>query len=837
MARRTDDPKEVHLVIHGHFYQPPRENPWLETIEREVGASPYSNWNERIADECYRRNGWARIFDDQGRVLDMVNNYVHLSFNFGPTLLSWMAEELPKVYQRILEADRESIQARSGHGNALAQAYGHAILPLCNDRDRLTQIRWGKRDFAFRFGREAEAMWLPETAIDAATVEDLIDEGMRFVILSPRQARRVRPLEREGNETAGEAEDVDRDEPRWTDVSSNKIDPRMPYRCFSRRDRSRYIDAFFYDGPVAHAISFEKVLHSSKQFVDKLWGAVDAGRPQQLVHAAVDGETFGHHLRHAERALSYAFATEAPDRGFRLTNYGEYLERFPPTQEVELELGANDEGTSWSCVHGIGRWCRDCSCNAGAPGGWNQAWRSPLRRAVDLVRDEAAALYEEMGGELLVDSWAARDAYVDLLVDPSPQTRERYLNLHCREGGAMARRVRVLKLLEMQRYSLLAQTSCGWFFNDISGLEAVQILEYTARTVQLYEELSGQDLERKLLEVLAEAESNIESEGTGADVYRARVLPSSVGSNRLVAQFAITDIFRDYPEEHRFYGHLVRRVERRRLGTGPVTVSVGRLQVELLRTGENSDVTYALIHFGGHDFHCAVRPFAGMQEFRRFTDHLEQIYRHATITELLRVVDSHFGETYYGLQHLLPEEREEVLDALFGHLTERFAEMYTRLYLENHRAVNALIDTGLKVPWEFRMAAEYVLTRQLNEEVQRQRGSGDPNAYSGALEVVEEAHRRGYSLDQSECARIFGEMLLESMGSLAESLTEASCARVLSRIVLAESLKIELELEDSQDLLYELVQGQVEERPWRDFEGSFVELMEKIGLSPTLLGG
>jgi alpha-amylase/alpha-mannosidase (GH57 family) len=828
MARRSDDPSEVHLVLHGHFYQPPRENPWLEAIEREVGADPFPNWNARIADECYRRNGWARVFDDEGRVVDMVNNYLHLSFNFGPTLLSWMELELPKVYARILEADRLSALARSGHGNALAQGYGHAILPLCNDRDRLTQIRWGKRDFESRFGRAPEALWLPETAIDAATVEDLIAEELRFVILSPRQARRVRPL-------------VDADataEADWTDVQGDKVDPRMPYRCFSRRDPTRHLDVFFYDGPVAHSISFEKVLHSSKQFVDKLWGAVAAGREQQLVHAAVDGETFGHHLRHAERALSWTFTAEAEARGFTLTNYGEYLERVPPTHEVELDYGPDGEGTSWSCVHGVGRWCRDCSCNAGAPDGWNQAWRAPLRAAVNLARDAAAALFEEMGADLLQAPWAARDDYVELLLDRGSKTRERFIERHGREGGgAMARQVRILKLLEMQRFSLLAQTSCGWFFDDISGLEAVQVLKYAAHTVQLHEELSGANVERDLLEVLAEAKSNIEEQGTGADVYRTQVLSSSVGTNRLLAQYAITDMFKEYPEEQRFYGHQVRRVERRQLTTGPVSVTSGRLQVELLRTGETSEVSYALIHFGGHDFHCAVRPFAGVQEFRRFTEHLEQIFHRATITELLRVVDAHFGEAYFGLQHLLPEEREEVLDALFGHLTDRFAEMYTRLYREHHRAVSALIDTGLKVPWEFRLAAEYVLTRRLNDQVRRQQGRADPGRYQGARAVAEEARRRGYSLDLSESERIFDEMLIETVSELAARPEEAACREVLARVELAESLGIVVEPDEAQDLLFELVQrrGAEASPPWQGFEGLFKQTLNRLRLSSALL--
>jgi alpha-amylase/alpha-mannosidase (GH57 family) len=847
MVRRMDDPKDVYLVVHGHFYQPPRENPWLEAIEREPSAAPFPNWNARIAHECYRQNAAARIFEDRGRVVEILNNYIHFSFNFGPTLLSWLEVQMPDVYRRILEADRFSVGERSGHGNALAQGYGHAILPLCNDRDRLTQIRWGKRDFSFRFGRGPEAMWLPEAAIDAATVEDLIAEGMRFVVLSPKQARRVRPLQapdepmpaQDPYESSTDEAPPEAPPPAspWRDVGPDRVDPRMPYRCFSRRDPERYIDVFFYDGPVAHGISFERVLDSSKQLVDKLWGAVDAGRDgPQLVHAAVDGETFGHHMRHAERALSYAFRVEAPRRGFTLTNYGEYLERHPPTHEVELEFGPDGEGSSWSCAHGVGRWYRDCSCHASAPEGWNQAWRGPLRQAVNLVRDEAARLYEELGGDLLQDVWAARDAYVELLLDTGVQARERFLDTHGRSRArGMSGQLTALKLLEMQRHSLLAQTSCGWFFNDISGLEAVQVLKYAARTVQLIEELSGRDVEGPLLEVLGEARSNLEEQGTGADVWRRHVLPATVGINRLVAQYAITDRFRRYPNNHQFYGYQVNRVEGRRLSGGSVSVSVGRLQVEFLSTGETRDVSYALIHFGGHDFHCAVRPFAGVQEFRRLIDQLESIIGHATVTELLRVVDAHFGEDYYTLRHLLAEEREEVLDSLFGHITERFAEMYTRLYRENRRAVNALIETGFKPPEEFRMAAEYVLSRQLNEEIRAQLKSRDRNRYQTALSVVREARARDYNLDKRSSAAVFNEMLNESIEGLVAEPTPDASRQALEVVELADLLQIELELQPAQDMLFRLLEDRSEGAPWRACAGELPGLLDRLRMAPSLV--
>ncbi len=789
MSMPNEAGSTVHVVVHGHFYQPPRENPWLEAIEREPSAAPYHNWNARIADECYRPNGRARIFNDEGLVTNIINNYKHLSFNFGPTLLSWMEQQEPDIYRQVLRADRCSRERRSGHGNAIAQGYSHAILPLCNDRDRRTQVRWGIRDFTHRFGREPEALWLPETAIDSATVETLIDEGLRFVILAPGQARRVRKLG-----AAGDA---------WVDVSGARIDPRMPYRIFSQRDPKRSIDAFFYDGPVSHAISFEQLLRSSGSFVDRIAGAVDKScAGDQLVHVAVDGETFGHHLRHADRALAYALESELPRRGLRLTNYGEYLEHHPPTHEVELEPGPDGEGTAWSCAHGVGRWCRDCGCHAGSPAGWNQAWRVPLRAAVSYLRDEAADLFVEIGDGLLRDVWAARDDYVELLLHRSHEARIDFIQRHGRDG-AMGRGVRVMQLLEMQRHSLLAQTSCGWFFDDISGLEAVQVLRYAARSVQLIEELSGRMVEPRLLEILGEARSNLPAQGTGADVYRTRALTSVVDSRRLVAQHAITDLHSHHPSEYERYGFRLRRLFRRELTSGPLTVNIGRLEVELTRTGETMDLVYALIYFGSHDFHCAVRPFAGQRTFRGFTQQVEQIFEKATITELLRTVDSHFGEIYFGLHDLLIEEREEVLESLFGHLHESFGQVYAQLYEMHRRTVGALIETGLKMPEEFRLAAAYTLTRQLLDTIRAQDGSLDRKHYEQAKHLVREAKARGYEIDTAPSEALLGQQLERLIAALVEEPNAARIGDALGMLRIADELELELPLDRAQELVFD----------------------------------
>src|SRR5665213_1202964 len=449
------------LVIHGHFYQPPRENPWTESVDPEPSAAPYHDWNERIYRECYRANDNARIMNFQGVVEDIVSNYRRLSFNMGPSLLSWMEHLHPLGYLRIIDADRESVSRIGGHGNAIAQAYNHSILPLCNARDRRTQILWGLYDFRYRFGREPEAMWLPETAVNHAVLEDLIEAGMKYVILAPRQCARVRPLD-------GGEED-------WRDVSEGSVDPGVAYFYRHQDGSGRGIALFFYDGPIAQAIAFENALSRSQDLID-LFSRAEGGEGR-LVHVATDGESYGHHSRWGDRVLAYALRGEATRQGFNVTNYGAYLAAFPPRFEADIQGGSDGEGTSWSCVHGLGRWIRDCGCHTGGQDGWNQAWREPLRSALDCVRDALAPEFERAAEPYLKNPWAARDEFIQVVLDPTAQAKARFFELQALRPLTSEESERVLCLLDMQRQCMLMYTSCGWFFNDVSGIETVQILK------------------------------------------------------------------------------------------------------------------------------------------------------------------------------------------------------------------------------------------------------------------------------------------------------------------------------------------------------------------------
>jgi len=459
----------VALVIHGHFYQPPRENPWTGEVEPEPSAAPFHDWNERIHAECYGPN---------------VENYPLISFNFGPTLLLWLAEHHGDTYQKILNADKESAAARGGHGNAIAQAYGHAILPLCNERDRLTQVVWGLADFRFRFGREAEALWLPETAANDEVLSLLIEQGMRYVILAPTQAK------------------------------GREVDTSKPY-LFRHIDGSgRSLAVFFYNGPLARAIAFEGALASSRGLVERF---ITAARLGDLVNVATDGETYGHHFKFGDLGLAHALRVEAKAAGFWITNYAQYLDHHPAELTVEIDDGPDGEGTSWSCVHGVGRWTRDCGCQTGGEPGWNQKWRQPLRVALEFLRDDAAGKFQNAAGRLLRDPWAARNDYISVVLDP--HARESFLTRNAIRPLSAQEESRALNLLEMQRSALLMFTSCGWFFSDLAGVETVQVMRYAARVIDLMDQLDLDPPGKQFLELMSEAKSNRPEKGNGADIF------------------------------------------------------------------------------------------------------------------------------------------------------------------------------------------------------------------------------------------------------------------------------------------------------------------------------
>jgi len=804
------------LVIHGHFYQPPRENPWTDHIEHQPGAHPFPNWNERITSECYRPNAFARIVDNYGRVERIVNNYTLINFNFGPTLLAWLARFHPATYARILEADRLSVGSRGGHGNAIAQGYHHAILPLCNERDRRTEIRWGLADFRRRFGREAESLWLPETACNDATLGALIDENLKYAILSPFQAERVRPA---GSET-------------WLSVIDGQLDTTVPYRYLHPDGSGRSLAIFFYDGGLAKDIAFDGALASShmllERFERKARASGGAGTGGHVVHVATDGESYGHHFKFGDRCLAYGLEVEAAARGLRVTNYGQFLVENEPQWEVEIKGGIDGEGTAWSCAHGVGRWSRDCSCHASAPEGWNQKWRAPLRDALNYVRDVAARVYAEQGGELFRDPWGARDDYVELLVEPDRARRAEFLARHAGGPLSEADERRALTLLELQRSSLLMFTSCGWFFNDISGIETVQVLKYAARAMDFMAELRVTMPRQGVLERLAEAESNTGKHGNGADIFRELVERVRVAPARIAASLAISSLVDKSAQDGEIAGHAFRLTDFRQEQHGRLALATGRIVLETFATGKRLDFAVAAMHVGDVDFYCVLKEYPGDHVFRAAAENLWSQFRTGSVPTLLRLMQEEFGPSDFGLEHLLPEGRRRIYEIVFGRMVGRFSRQYEYLYEENRRNIEMLQQAGFHLPEELRAAAEFTINRRLEREMQKFEQHNDPAAFREALKIAGEVTRLGYRLDRTSMRRRIEKLIVTTVGAAVGDPGTETREAALALINLAGELNLHANLEHAQEIVYEAL------RDARVGGKDAGELALKLGLAPSL---
>ena len=682
---------ERFICIHGHFYQPPRENPWLEAIEIQDSAYPYHDWNERVTAECYAPNSAARNLDGEGRIRDIVSNYARISFNFGPTLLSWMEQYAPETYRAILEADRQSREWRSGHGNAIAQIYNHVIMPLATERDKRTQIIWGIRDFEHRFGRFPEGMWLAETAVDLATLELLAAAGIGFTILAQRQARAVRRL--------GTG--------KWKEVSGGRGDPTRAYLC--RLPSGRKIQLFFYDDAIARAVAFGDALTSGEAFAHLLLGGFSDQRAwPQLLHIATDGETYGHHHQFGDMALCRALSYLEENGLATLTNYGAYLERHPATHEVRIL-----ENSSWSCSHGIERWRGDCGC-ATRPQ-WHQQWRAPLREAVDWLNGELAARYERHALGYLREPWRARDRYVDLLWERSEASIERFLAEHGTRALTGDDRVIVLKLLELQRHALLMFTSCGWFFDEISGLETVQVLQYAGRALQLAQELFQVDLATPFRERLAAARSNLVEHGDGALIYDKFVTPTMIGLIRVGAHYAVSSLFEEYPDETTIFNYRARQEEIRTWRNGPAGLAIGRALISSLVTRESSTLSFCVLHFGNHLLNGWVRFFRGDEAYGAMKEEVAGAFEKSDFPAIIQLMQSHFGEQIYSLRDLFRDEQRKVLGRVIAGAVEDYGNEYLRRYEKDRVLMGFLLESGMPVPREFLAGAEMALNLELRK--------------------------------------------------------------------------------------------------------------------------
>ena len=722
----------VYVCIHGHFYQPPREHPALDVVSRQPGAAPFHDWNERILHESYRPNAFARILNDKGEVTQIVNNFEHISFNIGPTLMSWLERHDLPTYQRILAADKKSCDRANGHGNAIAQVYNHIILPLANRRDKVTQVRWGIADFQKRFGRDPEGMWLAETAVDAETLEVLVDEGIRFIVLAPSQAARCRRF--------GLTEGFD----VWRDVDQGEIDPTQPYRCFiSERSNGRnYIDIFFYDGPISGDIGFDTTLSSAQGFSERVaqavrpladnesddWpshfgfevsgGPVVKRRQSQIISVATDGETFGHHRAGAEKTLAYAVTQDFPARGWQVTSYAHYLEICPPTWEVQLK-----PVTAWSCSHGVGRWHLDCGCGGG--GEWHQQWRAPLRTALNGLRDRLGKLYQHAAAKLLRDPWAARNDYIEVISDRTQASRKQFFARHQTHPLSSAEQVDALRLLEMQRHTLLMYTSCGWFFEEISRPEGTQILRYAARAIEMAEAVSSrlipksinvEKLESSFVRQLAQAPSNVSLFKTGAGVYQHQVKPHRVTFAQIAAHYAMGSLFSRYRQTQSLYAYSVEQLDYTQRQQGQMTLAVGQISITSTITQEEAKLAFAVLHVGGWDFQCGVQAFSSKAAYKKAKTAITEAFLSANTAQTVLTIHEQFSQAF-ALQDLFEDERHHIMQQLVQGTLSQLNQDYERVYRDNYGVLMAFHREHLAVPQPLQVSAELALSHRALEVI------------------------------------------------------------------------------------------------------------------------
>ena len=703
-----------YLCIHGHFYQPPRENPWLESIEEQTSAHPYHDWNARVTAECYRPMMRARILDEHKWISTLMNNYSHISFNFGPTLLSWLESEAPDVYRAILRADRRSAD-RFGVGSALAQAHGHIILPLANDRDRKTQIAWGVRDFQQRFDRSPDGMWLPETAVDTATLEALADAGIRYTILAPHQAAAFRRI--------GEHE--------WTEKA---IDPSRPYRAVLPSGRE--LALFFYDGPVSQAVAFERLLDDAGRFEARIMEGFDRRRDwPQLMHIATDGESYGHHHRHGEMALAAVLQRLDQREDVELTNYAAYLAAHPPEYEARIA-----EPSSWSCAHGVERWRSDCGCHTGGDERWHQRWRQPLREALDWLRDEIAPEFERAAGEIFDDPWAARDDYIEVLLDRSEGRIRSFFNRNGHDGHDQRQMVRGLQLMEMQRHAMMMYTSCGWFFNELSGIETVQVLQYAGRTVQLAEKLFGRPIESGFLERLERAQSNLPEHGNGRQIYDRWVTTMALDLQKVAAHYAMSSLFEDYEDRTGIFCYDVERLEHERRTAGSSKLEVGRARLRSRVTWAEDELEYAAVHLGEHVMTVGVRPPRGTAElYAELLPHFEC----AHVVELVRAIDRGFDRTY-ALGALFRDEQRKVVGQILDESLREVNATYARIHRQHAPLLRFLRHMELPIPAALSVPSDLAVNNALKAAL-----TDDPPRLAEVRELLDEAREQGVRLDEA----------------------------------------------------------------------------------------
>lgn len=778
-----------YLTIHGHFYQPPRENPWIEEIEIQESAAPSHDWNEKVSWQCYSPNGTSRIVDGSNKIIEISNNYQYISFNFGPTLLSWLEKFDNLAYQKILEADRNSCLMYGGHGNAIAQVYNHIIMPLANKNDKITQVLWGLKDFQKRFKRNAEGIWLAETAVDAETLEVLIDCGLKFTVLSPYQAKCINKIGGEKN---------------WQDVSWGSIDPSMPYRYYVEGTRKqKYIDLFFYDGSISKSVAFDNLLTNGGNFANRLNdGYVESRNRAQLVNIATDGESYGHHTKFGDMALAYVVRVGAKNNGFEITNYAQFLEMYPPTYEVDIK-----PVSSWSCSHGVGRWMDDCGCSTGALPHWNQKWRKPLRDGLNYLRDELIKICSSSGAKYYNDFWEARNNYIDVILDRSQSSINQFLKQNAKKSLKASDKIAAIKLMEIQRMAQLMFTSCGWFFADISGIETVQILKYAARAIELAHEFTKTDIEKSFLNYLQKARSNITEAGSGKDIYIKQVKTSIIDYKQIAAQYAIESYFDNKEDEaikEELYCFKVKKHSEKKYQSPNQNLVFGKLDVTSNITTEKHSISYVMLHTKNSDFYCAVKDFSCAEDFNLEKQEILSVFEKGNLVDILQSIETYYESKFYSLKDIPIDRRKVILENLIIKNLKKASRTYKDLYESLLNPICYLNDLGMDIPEGFRVCAKYTLLSTMYKELSELSDYSDKQKIEKLLKTKALADKFYIKLNVPKIKETMSQKLLEQVIQLKNEPNIKNNKVLLDLFNLLEKLGIEVHISRAQNIFYEM---------------------------------
>jgi len=836
-SQKTDLQK--YLCIHGHFYQPPRENPWLDTIEYQETAFPYHDWNERITRECYGPNARGRLHGKGGRILKLLNNYEYMSFNFGPTLLTWLEESHPWIYEQILTADRSSRARYGGHSNALAQVYNHIIMPLASTRDKLTQIRWGLADFRHRFGRDAEGMWLAETAVDNESLKLMANEGIRFTILSPTQAKAIRPLSFKKDSFGGQVgSDKDHDSVSWRDVSGGRIDPTRPYRVLLDSEGGLSIDVFFYDGPLSRAIAYEKILASGEDLLKRVNKIFDSHTDGPvLVSIATDGESYGHHFKFGEMALTWLFDHIEQNQGTKLTNFGLFLELFPPENEVKLF-----ENSAWSCPHGIERWRADCGCSVSRNPLWNQAWRTPLREGLDWLAMELSSIFESRTSRLLKDPWEARNDYIRVLLNQSEEEINLFLKAHSISPLNDDEKVEILQLMESQRMALYMFTSCGWFFDDISGIEAVQVLMYASKAIDLVWTWSEENLESGLMEFLIQAESNDPRYGHGDNVYQTLVKQARIDPTILTAHYGLISLVKE-AEIGSWLSESVTVLWKQNIISKGIMANIGEVNVVEKITSREFTRTYLALWIDGKVFTCLVGGRSTLDP-DQLTGEIRSVLSLSPDEGQVDIFYRYVPDTKrFGLKDLISDTRRWIINGLSVDLYRRIKDSMGIHYGSLQSFIKLLKETGEQAPSLlnnlFRLwFADELLTLLNLDKGKEPIDFNDLVTQASLIGPVPRNHS-----NEKRTVEFFADVLKDptlkqethaflkrQIDSFARSNDTVFLENILGLLNLMRDMNIDLDLWESQNLFYELKQDdRFINSLTPDMYGLFKELGQKLG--------